>query len=31
MTEQKGVYEITNNEGMICFVDTATQGKKNVR
>ena len=28
MTVKKGVYEITNNEGAICYVDTATKGKK---
>ena len=28
MQEQQGIYEIINNEGMICFVDTATPGKK---
>jgi ribosomal protein S1 len=27
MTVKKGVYEITNNEGAICYVDTATKGK----
>ena len=28
MSDQPGIYEITNNEGMICFVDTVTSGKK---
>ena len=28
MSEQEGIYEIANNEGMICYVDTATEGKK---
>ena len=28
MSDQQGIYEITNNEGMICYVDTATEGKK---
>jgi len=28
MAVKKGVYEITNNEGAICYVDTATKGKK---
>ena len=28
MTQDKGVYEITNNEGMICFVDTTDSAKK---
>ncbi len=27
MKLKKGVYEITNNEGAICYVDTATKGK----
>jgi ribosomal protein S1 len=27
MAVKKGVYEITNNEGAICYVDTATKGK----
>ena len=27
MPEKQGVYKITNNEGMICFVDTKTPGK----
>jgi len=28
MSDQQGIYEIANNEGMICYVDTATEGKK---
>ena len=28
MKNDKGIFEITNNEGMICYVDTATEGKK---
>ena len=28
MTENQGVYEFFNNEGMLCRVDTATKGKK---
>ena len=28
MSEKQGIYLITNNEGMECYVDTATKGKK---
>jgi len=28
MSNQTGIYEIMNNEGMICYVDTATAGKQ---